>query len=1243
MPNTSTAPAPAPVFDLDEIDLDLLNYTDVDQLPVQSDEYIEVVGASEHNLRNVSIKIPRDQLVVITGISGSGKSSLAFDTIYAEGQRRYMETFASYARQFMGNMERPDVEKIDGLSPVISIEQKTTSKNPRSTVGTVTEIYDFLRLLYARAGDAYSYESGERMVRYSEEQILETVLGAYDGQKVTLLAPLVRGRKGHYRELFEQMRKQGYTKVRIDGEVTDLVPGLQADRYKVHDIELVVDRIVAGEKRRDRLTQSLQTAMQMGEGLVFVEVVETGEIFPFSKALMDPKTGLSYEEPSPNSFSFNSPYGMCPTCRGLGVVSQADEGKIVPDRTLSIAKGGLAPVGEKKSNYTFRQLNAIAKHYKFTLNTPIEKIPERGLKTILYGGDRTIKMPTSNGYDAGYTLNEEGLTGMLLRYYNDTSSERLRLWAEDYMTSDTCPDCTGYRLRKESLHFKVDGKHIGELTQMDTTELEAWLEDIESRLSERQLLIAGEVLKEIRYRLGFLVHVGLTYLSLDRSSTTLSGGESQRIRLATQIGSQLTGITYILDEPSIGLHQRDNQKLIEALRQLKDIGNTVLVVEHDKDIMLASDYLIDLGPGAGTHGGEVMAAGVPSEFLRKESSQFSVESSQSAAAGAFAKTNGKKGEEASAKTGARLPVSVPGAPSNEASAKTSNGSKHAGTAIQPSQFNLQPLRGITAEYLRGERQIKLPDHRRKGNGKTLKVSGATGHNLKNVSINLPLGTFICVTGVSGSGKSSLINETLYPVLREHFYRSLQRPLPHKKVTGLEHLDKVIEIDQSPIGRTPRSNPATYTGVFTDIRAMFANLPEAKIRGYKTGRFSFNVEGGRCEECKGSGIKTIEMNFLPDVQVECEKCQGRRYNRETLEILYKGKSINDVLNMTVEDAASFFEHIPKISRRMRTLADVGLGYITLGQQATTLSGGEAQRVKLAEELSKRDTGNTIYILDEPTTGLHFEDIRHLLAVLDRLVVKGNTVVVIEHSMDVIKMADYIVDVGPEGGSGGGTIVAAGTPEEVAEVAASHTGRFLRSELGLERRDADEEALAAIAPTAKTKAERKASTQRQKAAPKAPRAPSEWEKDDAAKSEAVAQKVLAAAPKTEARLKAAANKVKQEASAPKPNRLDEAASGAEAPKPKESKKQKAPRLKEKALPKAKAVKATATKATATLPKPKKATPKAVAKAINVPVEPKPKEATTKVKVTKAKTASSTPKEVGPKAKAPKAKAPKSKPKK
>ena len=1090
-----TAPAPAapavrPDADaaLDEALADVRALRDVDELPVQSDEYIEVVGAAEHNLKDVSIKIPRERLVVVTGISGSGKSSLAFDTIYAEGQRRYMETFASYARQFMGSLERPAVEKIDGLSPVISIEQKTTSRNPRSTVGTVTEVYDFLRLLYARGSDAYSYESGERMVRYSEEQILETVMRQYGGRKATLLAPLVRGRKGHYRELFEQMRKQGYTKVRVDGEVLDIVPGLQADRYKVHDIELVVDRIKVGEHRRERLTQSLGTAMRMGEGLVFVEDAETGAIQPFSKALMDPKTGLSYEEPSPNTFSFNSPYGMCATCRGLGVVNAADVGKIIPDPSVSIAKGGLAPVGEKKSNPTFRQLAAIAKHYKFTLGTPIEKIPERGLKTILYGGDRAVRMPRSKGADAGYTIAEEGLTGMLLRYYNDAGSERLRQWAEDYMAADTCPTCRGYRLRKESLHFRVAGKHIGELTQLDILGLSEFLEGIEETMSERQLAIAGEVLKEIRYRLGFLVHVGLTYLSLDRSSKTLSGGESQRIRLATQIGSQLTGITYILDEPSIGLHQRDNERLIGALRQLKDIGNSVLVVEHDKDIMLASDYLIDLGPGAGTHGGTVMAAATPAAFLGREED---------------AGIDQQDVVEASAKTG-RTPTdrALSQVIINGASAKTGD-----------------VIPGITAEYLRGDRAIAVPDKRRKGNGKKLRLTGATGHNLQDVTLALPLGTLTCVTGVSGSGKSSLINETLYPVLRQHFYKSLQRPLAHRRVAGLEHLDKVIEIDQSPIGRTPRSNPATYTGVFTDIRALFANLPESKIRGYKQGRFSFNVEGGRCPECKGSGIKTIEMNFLPDVQVECERCQGRRYNRETLEIFYKGKSINDVLDMTVADAADFFEHIPKISRRMRTLADVGLGYITLGQQATTLSGGEAQRVKLAEELSKRDTGNTIYILDEPTTGLHFEDIRHLLAVLERLVSKGNTVVVIEHSMDVIKMADYIVDVGPEGGAGGGTIVAAGTPEQVAEVRASHTGRFLRRELGLPEWDADDEAIAEAlgeaAPVAKTKAELKAAAKRQKHAPKKKRGPSERELADAEKSAAVAAEVAAAAPKAEAR--------------------------------------------------------------------------------------------------------------------------------
>ena len=977
MNDTLTPPATA---DDALVEIDFSQHVDVDDLPVQSDEFIEVVGAAEHNLKKVDIKIPREQLVVITGISGSGKSSLAFDTIYAEGQRRYMETFASYARQFMGNMERPEVEKIDGLSPVISIEQKTTSRNPRSTVGTVTEIYDFLRLLFARAADAYSYESGERMVRYTEEQILETIVEQFDGKKVTLLAPLVRGRKGHYRELFEQMRKQGYAKVRADGDVLDLVPGLQVDRYKVHDIELVVDRIVAGERRRDRLSQSLQTAMQMGNGLVFLEDVEAGDIVPFSKALMDPKTGISYEEPSPNTFSFNSPYGACPQCRGLGQVNAVDVKKVIPDDSVSIKAGGLAPLGPEKSNATFKQIKAIAKHYKFSLTTPIAKIPERGIKTILYGGDREVKMPRSSNYDPSQTIAQEGLAGQLLRYYNDSSSEKIRQWAEDYMVTDTCPTCKGYRLRKESLHFKIDDNHIGELAQLDVVALAERLDGIEDGMSERQLLIAGDVLKEIRYRLGFLIHVGLTYLSLDRSSRTLSGGESQRIRLATQIGSQLTGITYILDEPSIGLHQRDNEKLIEALRELKEIGNSVLVVEHDKDIMLASDYLIDLGPGAGTHGGAIVAEGTPDEFLRKRKS--------------------RKGE---------------------------------------------VFQSLTAQYLRDERAIEIPEHRRPGSGRLLTLLGATGHNLKAVDLTLPLGSFVCVTGVSGSGKSSLINETLYPILRQHFYKSLQRPLPHIKVKGLEHLDKVIEIDQSPIGRTPRSNPATYTGVFTDIRKLFTDLPEAKIRGYKPGRFSFNVEGGRCEECKGSGLRVIEMNFLPDVQVECEKCLGNRYNRETLEILYKGKSISDVLDMTVADAADFFEHIPKISRRMRTLADVGLGYITLGQQATTLSGGEAQRVKLAEELSKRDTGNTIYILDEPTTGLHFEDIRHLLAVLDRLVAKGNTVVVIEHSMDVIKMADYIIDVGPEGGSGGGTLVAAGTPEEVAMVAESHTGRFLVREL------------------------------------------------------------------------------------------------------------------------------------------------------------------------------------------------------
>lgn len=933
--------------------------------------FIEIIGAREHNLRDIDLHIPRNQLVVITGISGSGKSSLAFDTIYAEGQRRYMETFTAYARQFIGEMERPDVEKINGLSPVISIEQKTTGRNPRSTVGTITEVYDFMRLLFARVGEAYSHLSGKRMRRYTEEEMKARIMEVYAGRKIILLAPLVRGRKGHYRELFEQTLKQGYTKIRVDGEVRDLKPGMKVDRYKVHDIEAVIDRIKVTEDRLPRLNTSLQTALKMGNGLVFVLEHDTGELRTFSKQLMDDETGLSYEEPSPNTFSFNSPYGACPVCNGLGRINKVDLDKVVPDDSKSINEGGIAPLGEVRDNMTFKQLRAIAKKYKFTFSTPVKEMPEAALEAILHGGNSSFKVKVNEYNDYSYNLAQEGIVNMLERWYNDTSSEKIRRWAEDFMTIDTCPDCGGYRLKKESLHFKLADKHIGELAVMDLSELRDWIENLAGQLDGRQAIIAKDLLKEIRLRLGFLLHVGLDYLSLDRPARTLSGGEAQRIRLATQIGSQLTGITYILDEPSIGLHQRDNQRLIEALRELADIGNTVLVVEHDKDIMLAADYIIDLGPGAGKHGGQLVGQGQPEAFLQS------------------------------------------------------------GT--------------LTADYLNGLQRIEVPDKRRKGNGHTLALSGATGHNLKSVNIKIPLGTFACVTGVSGSGKSTLINETLYPILRQHFYKSLKPPLPYKQVKGLEHIDKVIEIDQSPIGRTPRSNPATYTGVFTEIRNLFTQLPEAKIRGYKPGRFSFNVKGGRCETCKGSGMRVIEMNFLPDVQVECETCLGRRYNRETLEILYKGKSINDVLNLTVEEAVSFFENIPKIYRKLRTLDEVGLGYITLGQQATTLSGGEAQRVKLAEELSKRDTGNTLYILDEPTTGLHFEDIRHLLRVLNKLVDKGNTVVVIEHNMDVIKVADYIIDVGPEGGQRGGGIVCAGTPEQVAKKKGSYTGQFLKLEL------------------------------------------------------------------------------------------------------------------------------------------------------------------------------------------------------
>ncbi len=932
---------------------------------------IDVIGARVHNLKNIDVQIPRNQFVVITGISGSGKSSLAFDTIYAEGQRRYMETFSAYARQFIGEMERPDVEKITGLSPVISIEQKTVGRNPRSTVGTITEVYDFLRLLYARVGEAYSHVSGKKMIKYTEEQMIDQIFKKFSNKKILLLAPLVRGRKGHYRELFDHVRKQGYTKVRVDGEVQDLVPKMQIDRYKVHDIELVIDRLKVSKDRKERFAKSLQTALKMGNGLVFLLEQDAKEAFPYSKHLMDPETGLSYEEPSPNAFSFNSPYGACPECKGLGELMKVDMTKVIPDDTKSINEQGIAPFGEVRDTFTFKQLKAIAKKHKFSFSTPVKDIPKKALEIILNGGDESFEMKKDYKHDFVYNLAYEGLNNMLKRWYKESTSEKIRRFTEDYMMIDKCAVCNGQRLKIESLHFKLNEKNISDLASMDFTDLMDWVDALEKNLSKRKQIIAKEVLKEIRLRLGFLLHVGLDYLTLNRPARTLSGGEAQRIRLATQIGSQLTGITYILDEPSIGLHQRDNQKLIEALRELADIGNTVLVVEHDKDIMLASDYLIDLGPGAGKHGGKLVGADVPETFLTKNT--------------------------------------------------------------------------LTSLYLQDKKKIEVPKKRRKGNGNFLELKGATGNNLQKVNVKIPLGTFCCVTGVSGSGKSTLINSTLYPILRQHFYKSIQRPLQYESLTGLEHVDKVIEIDQSPIGRTPRSNPATYTGMFTDIRKIFSSLPEAKIRGYKPGRFSFNVKGGRCEECQGAGKRIIEMNFLPDVSVDCERCMGKRYNRETLEILYKGKSISDVLNMTVEEAETFFEKIPNIYRRAKTLNAVGLGYITLGQQATTLSGGEAQRVKLSEELSKRDTGQTVYILDEPTTGLHFDDIRQLLDVLNKLVEKGNSIIVIEHNMDVIKVADYIIDMGPEGGSRGGKVVVQGTPEKVAKNKNSHTGYFLKMEL------------------------------------------------------------------------------------------------------------------------------------------------------------------------------------------------------
>lgn len=944
---------------------------------IPAQEHIEVIGAREHNLKNIDLKIPRNKMTVITGLSGSGKSSLAFDTIYAEGQRRYMETLSAYARQFIGDMERPDVEQITGLSPVISIEQKTTGRNPRSTVGTITEVYDFMRLLFARIGEAYSHVSGKKMVRYTEEQMVGHISDHFASRKILILAPLVRGRKGHYRELFDHVRKQGYTKVRVDNEVMDLIPGLQVDRYKVHDIEVVIDRIAVGPERSERLSSSLATALKMGNGLVFVQDADKGTTMPYSRHLMDPESGISYEEPSPNTFSFNSPYGACPVCNGLGEINKVDLAKAIPDDALSINDGAILPLGEVRENLTFKQLRAIAKKYKFTFSTPVKNIPKQAMQMIMYGGgagESGASKQVMETSDYVYNLAEEGLANMLERVYRETTSEKVRMWAEDFMTVSTCAECNGQRLKREALHFKIHEKNISDLAEMDLISLHDWMGQLDRHLNTRQKTIGKDILKEIRLRIGFLLHVGLDYLSLNRMARTLSGGESQRIRLATQIGSQLTGITYILDEPSIGLHQRDNQKLIEALRQLTDIGNTVLVVEHDKDIMLASDYLIDLGPGAGKHGGELVEEGVPESILKKGQS-------------------------------------------------------------------------LTARFLKNDIAIGIPKVRRKGTGKKLVLKGATGNNLKKVSIEIPLGTFTCITGVSGSGKSTLVNDTLYPILRQHFYNSIKPPLPYQKIDGLDAVDKVIEIDQSPIGRTPRSNPATYTNVFNDIRKIFAEVPEARIRGYQPGRFSFNVKGGRCEECQGAGKRVIEMNFLPDVEVDCEKCLGKRYNRETLEILYKGKTINDVLEMTVDEAVVFFENIPNIFRKMKTLQDVGLGYITLGQQATTLSGGEAQRVKLAEELSRRDTGNTVYILDEPTTGLHFQDIHHLLTVLQRLVDHGNTVVVIEHNLDVIKVADYIIDMGPEGGRQGGSVVASGTPEEVAKVKGSHTGFYLKQELAI----------------------------------------------------------------------------------------------------------------------------------------------------------------------------------------------------
>lgn len=936
-------------------------------------ETIEIIGAAEHNLKNIDLTIPRNQLVVFTGLSGSGKSSLAFDTIFAEGQRRYLETFSAYARQFMGDMKRPQVDKINGLSPVISIEQKTVSRNPRSTVGTITEVYDFLRLLYARAGEPYSYLSGKKMVKFSEEQILANILLKFESKKTGILAPVVKGRKGHYRELFEQIRKQGYRKVRVDGKIVEITENMQLDRYKIHDIDILIDRIEPSKEAEKRISESIKTAFKVGKGTLSIMDMETNEAFFYSKFLMDPETGLSYDEPQPNSFSFNSPYGACLSCNGLGVKSQVAIKNIIPDQTKSINKGGILPLGELRENYTFAQLRGLAKKFKFSLADPIDKLSKENLDILLNGTDEYFPITYTN-YEQR-TINTEidfkGIIPIIEEQYFEGKSDSISKWAEEFMHTIPCAECEGKRLKKEALFYKIDNQNIADVSMISIDELFVWLNEIEAKLSERQVIIAKEIIKEIKTRVEFLVNVGLGYLSMNSPSNTLSGGEAQRIRLATQIGSRLVNVLYILDEPSIGLHQRDNAKLIQSLKDLRDLGNSVIVVEHDKDMIEESDYIVDIGPHAGVNGGRIVAQGTYKEFLAQNS--------------------------------------------------------------------------ITAQYINGTRKIEVPAKRRKGSGNKLVLEGCTGNNLKNISASFPLNQLICITGVSGSGKSSLINETLYPILAKHVYKSKYQCLPYKSIKGLENIDKVIRIDQSPIGRTPRSNPATYTNVFTDIRNLYSMLPEAKIRAYKPGRFSFNVSGGRCETCKGGGYKVIQMNFLPDVEVLCDTCNGKRYNRETLEVRYKGKSINDVLNMPINQALSFFDNMPLIYRRLEALNDVGLGYITLGQSSTTLSGGEAQRVKLAEELSKKDTGNTFYILDEPTTGLHFEDIKVLLDVLNKLVDKGNTVLVVEHNMDVIKVSDYIIDLGPEGGKGGGNIICSGTPEQVAKNKESFTAYFLKKEL------------------------------------------------------------------------------------------------------------------------------------------------------------------------------------------------------